>query len=61
MIKFTKRETEDFLTLIRHARIDISYQEGGSYNDGDDNVDKKEVEKSARAIERLKVLMVNGA
>lgn len=61
MIRFTKRECDDFLTLIHHMRNNIAYGEGGTFNDGDDNVDTKEVKKVERAIERLKVLLVNGA
>jgi hypothetical protein len=56
--KLSKRDIEDLLTMIRHTRADISYNEGGSYNDMEDNVDDKDVAASKRAIEIIKKIIL---
>lgn len=62
MVKLTKREIEDFLELISHVRTDISFGEGGTFNKWEDgSFDEKAVKKVQRAIDRLKIIMVNGA
>ena len=60
LMKLSKRTIDDLLTMIRHTRIDISYDGGGSYNKGDSNHshDPKDARKSERAIEFIKKLII---
>ncbi len=64
-MKLTRQQTEDLLTLVHHARTDISFREGGSYNtegkekdDPDYVFDEKDAKAAQRAIDFIKQLIV---
>ncbi len=50
-MKIPKQNVDNLITLIEHAQSDISYEEGGTYNDGFDNFDTKAAKKAQLAIE----------
>lgn len=59
-MKISQRTINDLLTLISHARRDISYEQGGTYNTGADgeDFDTKEAKASERAIDFIKELIL---
>lgn len=57
-MKISQRTTNDLLTLIEHARHDIHYGEGGTYNAGEDEIDYKAIKKAERAIDFIKSLIL---
>ena len=59
-MKISNRTVDDLLTLIEHTRIDISFDGGGSYNlgDSDNTHDVKSAKKAERAIEFIKIIIL---
>lgn len=59
MKKLSKRQVDDLLTMIEHTRRDLKYGEGGTFNDGKENIDSKDVRKVERAIDWIKVFILS--
>lgn len=52
-INLTERDVQDLVVLVNHAETDISYNEGGSYNDGYEDLDLNSIQAAERAINLL--------
>lgn len=57
-MKISNTTVNDLLTLIDHTRRDIQYGEGGTYNEGEDEIDTKAIKQAERAIDFIKQIII---
>jgi len=59
-MKLTRQQARDLLTMIEHSRRDISFREGGSFVDlnNEEEVDHVAVKSVERAIDVIKQLIL---